>query len=47
MASIAPVLLPEMQKRGKEPGELIGLLSASAAMGETIPPSIVLITVAR
>lgn len=45
MASIAPVLLPEMQKRGKEPGELIGLLSASAAMGETIPPSIVLITV--
>lgn len=45
MAAIAPVLLPEMQKRGKEPGELIGLLSASAAMGETIPPSIVLITV--
>nr|WP_321459945.1 TRAP transporter large permease subunit [uncultured Cohaesibacter sp.] len=45
MAAIAPVLLPEMQKRGKEPGELIGLLSSSAAMGETIPPSIVLITV--
>jgi len=45
MAAIAPVLLPEMQKRGKDPGELIGLLSASAAMGETIPPSIVLITV--
>lgn len=45
MASIAPILLPEMQRRGKEPGELIGLLSASAAMGETIPPSIVLIAV--
>jgi tripartite ATP-independent transporter DctM subunit len=45
MAAIAPVLLPEMQRRGKKPGELIGLLSASAAMGETIPPSIVLITV--
>jgi tripartite ATP-independent transporter DctM subunit len=45
MAAIAPVLLPEMQRRGKPPGELIGLLSASAAMGETIPPSIVLITV--
>ncbi|WP_319529275.1 TRAP transporter large permease subunit [uncultured Cohaesibacter sp.] len=45
MAAIAPVLLPEMQRRGKEPGELIGLLSSSAAMGETIPPSIVLITV--
>lgn len=45
MASIAPVLLPEMQRRGQSPGELIGLLSASAAMGETIPPSIVLIAV--
>ncbi|HXP95898.1 MAG TPA: TRAP transporter large permease subunit [Telmatospirillum sp.] len=45
MAAIAPVLLPEMTRRGKDPGELIGLLSASAAMAETIPPSIVLITV--
>lgn len=45
MAAIAPVLLPEMQRRGKPPGELIGILSASAAMGETIPPSIVLIAV--
>lgn len=45
MAAIAPVLLPEMQRRGKDPGELIGLLSSSAAMAETIPPSIVLITV--
>ena len=45
MAAIAPVLLPEMRQRGKEPGELIGLLSSSAAMAETIPPSIVLITV--
>ncbi|PKU22379.1 TRAP transporter large permease subunit [Telmatospirillum siberiense] len=45
MAAIAPVLLPEMTRRGKEPGDLIGLLSSSAAMAETIPPSIVLITV--
>lgn len=45
MAAISPVLLPEMQRRGKDPGELIGLLSSSAAMAETIPPSIVLITV--
>ena len=45
MAAIAPVLLPEMKRRGHEPGEMIGLLSSSAAMGETIPPSIVLITV--
>jgi tripartite ATP-independent transporter DctM subunit len=45
MAAIAPVLLPEMRRRGQPPGELIGILSSSAAMGETIPPSIVLITV--
>ena len=41
----APVLLPEMERRGQDPGEMIGLLSSAAAMGETIPPSIVLITV--
>jgi tripartite ATP-independent transporter DctM subunit len=34
-----------MARRGKPPGELVGLLSSSAAMAETIPPSIVLITV--
>ncbi|CAH2601258.1 TRAP transporter large permease subunit [Rhodovastum atsumiense] len=45
MAAIAPVLLPEMARRGKPSGEMIGLLSSSAAMAETIPPSIVLITV--
>ena len=45
MAAIAPVLLPEMERRGQDPGEMIGLLSSAAAMGETIPPSIVLITV--
>ena len=45
MAAIAPVLLPEMERRGLPPGEMIGLLSSAAAMGETIPPSIVLITV--
>jgi tripartite ATP-independent transporter DctM subunit len=45
MAAIAPVLLPEMERRGQPPGDMIGLLSSAAAMGETIPPSIVLITV--
>jgi len=34
-----------MRKRGTNDGDLIGLLSASGAMSETIPPSIVLITV--
>ncbi len=45
-AAIAPVLLPEMKRRGAHPGELVSQLAASAAMSETIPPSLVLIIVA-
>jgi tripartite ATP-independent transporter DctM subunit len=45
MAAVAPALFPEMIKRGNTPGTLTSLLSASAVMSETIPPSIVLITV--
>jgi tripartite ATP-independent transporter DctM subunit len=44
-AAIAPVLLPEMRRRGAQPGELVAQLAASAAMSETIPPSLVLIIV--
>ena len=44
-AAVAPVLLPEMRKRGVAPGELAALLASSAAMSETIPPSLVLIIV--
>jgi tripartite ATP-independent transporter DctM subunit len=45
MAAIAPVLFPEMKKRGARPGDLVALLSATGAQTETIPPSIVLITI--
>lgn len=45
MAAIAPILFPEMKKRGAKPGDLIALLSATGAQTETIPPSIVLITI--
>ena len=45
MAAVAPVLFPEMRERGAKPGELVALLSASGAMSETIPPSLVLITI--
>ena len=45
MAAVAPVLFPEMKERGARPGELVALLSASGAMSETIPPSLVLITI--
>ena len=44
-AAVAPVLLPEMRRRGAAPGELAAQLAASAAMSETIPPSLVLIIV--
>jgi tripartite ATP-independent transporter DctM subunit len=46
MAAIAPVLFPEMRKRGMKDGELVSLLAASGVMSETIPPSIVLIAIA-
>jgi tripartite ATP-independent transporter DctM subunit len=45
MAAIAPALFPEMKARGSQPGELVALLSATGAQTETIPPSLVLITV--
>jgi tripartite ATP-independent transporter DctM subunit len=45
MAAVAPVLFPEMKKRGAKPGDLVALMSATGAQTETIPPSIVLITV--
>src|SRR5262249_22140623 len=40
-AAVAPVLFPEMKRRGADDGELIALLSSSGAMSETIPPSLV------
>ncbi|WP_408159599.1 TRAP transporter large permease [Herbaspirillum lusitanum] len=46
MAAVAPVLFPEMRKRGMQDSELISLLAASGAMSETIPPSLVLIAIA-
>lgn len=45
MAAIAPILFPEMKKRGANEGDLVALLSTAGAQTETVPPSIVLITV--
>ena len=45
MAAVAPVLFPEMKERGAKPGDLVALLAATGAQTETIPPSIVLITI--
>ncbi|HWE77595.1 MAG TPA: TRAP transporter large permease subunit, partial [Pseudolabrys sp.] len=45
MAAVAPVLFPEMKMRGAKSGDLVALLSATGAQTETIPPSLVLITI--
>ncbi|MCP1835843.1 tripartite ATP-independent transporter DctM subunit [Bradyrhizobium sp. USDA 4532] len=45
MAAIAPVLFPEMTRRGAKRGDLVALLAATGAQTETIPPSLVLITI--
>ncbi len=46
MAAVAPVLFPEMRRRGMPEGEMLAVLAAAGAMSETIPPSIVLIAIA-
>ena len=45
MAAVTPVLFPEMKRRGAHEGELVSLLASAGAMSETIPPSLVLITI--
>lgn len=43
MATVAPALFPEMQRRGYKKPEMVALLATGAAMADTVPPSIVLI----
>jgi len=45
MAAIVPIIVPEMKRRGAKDGEIVSLLAASGAMAETIPPSIILISI--
>lgn len=45
MAAVAPALFPEMIARGAKPGKLAALLAATGAQTETVPPSLVLITI--
>ncbi len=45
MAAVVPVLFPEMEKRGMQRGELVALLAATGAQTETVPPSLILITI--
>jgi len=45
MAAVAPALFPEMEKYGADRAELSALLAATGAQTETIPPSLILITI--
>ncbi|MGP6157495.1 MAG: TRAP transporter large permease subunit [Vulcanimicrobiaceae bacterium] len=45
MAAVAPVLFPDMERRGQKRPSMIALLATSGAMAETIPPSLVLIII--
>jgi tripartite ATP-independent transporter DctM subunit len=45
MAAVSPILRPAATARDEDPGEFVSLMSSSGAMAETIPPSLVLITV--
>ena len=45
MAAVAPVLFPDMERRGEKRPSMIALLATSGAMAETIPPSLVLIII--
>lgn len=43
MATVAPALFPEMERRGNRRKDMVALLATGAAMADTVPPSIVLI----
>jgi tripartite ATP-independent transporter DctM subunit len=43
MATVAPALFPEMERRGNKRKDMVALLATGAAMADTVPPSIVLI----
>lgn len=46
MVTVAPPLFPEMKRRGNKPKEMIAVLATGSAMADTVPPSIVLGSVA-
>ena len=45
MAAVSPILRPAVTERGEDSGEFVALMSSAGAMAETIPPSLVLITI--
>jgi tripartite ATP-independent transporter DctM subunit len=45
MAAIAPALFPEMERLGNDRNAMTALLAATGAQTETVPPSLILITI--
>lgn len=45
LAAVAPVVVPEMKRKGIDEGHILAVVSSCGAMAETIPPSIVLIII--
>lgn len=45
MAAVSPILRPAAIARGEDPAEFVALMASAGAMAETIPPSLVLITI--
>lgn len=45
LAAVAPVVVPEMKRKGIDEGHILSVVSSCGAMAETIPPSIVLIII--
>jgi C4-dicarboxylate transporter, DctM subunit len=47
LSAIGSVMIPALRKQGFPAGDAVGLISASAVMGHTIPPSIAIIVLAQ
>jgi tripartite ATP-independent transporter DctM subunit len=47
LSAIGSVMIPALRKQGFSQGDAVGLISSSAVMGHTIPPSIAIIVLAQ
>jgi tripartite ATP-independent transporter DctM subunit len=47
LSAIGSVMIPALRRQGFSQGDAVGLISASAVMGHTIPPSIAIIVLAQ
>jgi tripartite ATP-independent transporter DctM subunit len=47
LSAIGSVMIPALRKQGFSQGDAVGLVSSSAVMGHTIPPSIAIIVLAQ